>query len=100
MDVSEIGPENLLKEPLFSEFLDILKNTLEAAMNFTKYFVNQDGVYDSIHTTADNYLKKNMEEDEAKEKAWDERKFRVKQFLRENLKLIEEALPGASDNED
>ena len=91
--------DELLKEPLFSEFLEVLRDTLQERLEFASYFENDDDVYKSILNTSYNYLDKDLGQDEAIEKAWDERKFLVRAFFRDNPMLVQRALTEEAKEE-
>ena len=96
------NPKEILREPLLSEFLEELRENLETRMKFADYMQNEDKVYQEIQNTAERHSRKDLEEDEAFEKAWDDRKYLLKRLIRDNLDVIKSAMEesASEDSED
>ncbi len=91
-------PKEVLFEPMLSRFLEELRDNLDSRMKFADYMKNHDKVYQEIQNTAERYERKELEEDEAFEKAWNDRKYLLKRMLRDNLDVIEKTLDESSDH--
>jgi len=72
---------------------------LDDRIKFVEYMNEDDEVYGKIQETGLEYKERNLDEDEANEKAWDDRKFLLKKLLRKYYNVIEEEIDGQSDDE-
>ena len=99
---SEIENGNeILGEPILSQFLEELRENLEKRMKFAQYMEEEDETYREIQNTANQY--KDLDSDEAFEKAWNERKYLLKRLLRDHMDVIEDEIENrveVSENED
>jgi hypothetical protein len=86
------NPKELMKEPMLGEFLEELRQNIENKMKFADYMQNEDKVYKEIHSTAERYEEKDLDEDEAFEKAWNKRKYLLIRLLRDNLYIVQDVL--------
>ena len=93
------NPKDLLVEPILGEFLEELCQQLESRMKFAQYMEDHDKVYQEIQTTAERFREKDLDEDEAFEKAWNKRKYLLKWLLRDNLNIIKDVLNESDDGE-
>ena len=96
------NPKEILLDPVLSEFLEELRENLEGRMKFAEYMQNKDKVYQEIQNTAERHSRKDLDEDEAFEKAWNERKYLLKRLIRDNLNVIKSAMEesGSEESED
>ena len=91
----------LLQEPHLSNFLDKMRERMEKCMEFCRYMKNVDPIYKKIQNTSNKYKKNHgLEEGEAFEKAWNDRSFLLKRFLRDHSEEIDDLLPEDSDYEE
>ncbi len=101
MDIGKeiVKPKDILNDPIFSEFLEELRENLDSRMKFAEYMQVHDKVYEEIQCTAERYARKDIEDSEAFEKAWNKRKYLLKRLLRENLAVVKEVMEEGSDTE-
>ncbi len=98
-DIPENGKE-LLREPHLSSFLEKIRHNLEKRMTFAQYMDFYDPIYAQIQKTADGYEENHeMDDGEAFEKAWENRKYLLKRFFRNHIDEIEEELTDVSKEE-
>ena len=93
------NPKEILLDPVLSEFLEELRENLEGRMKFAEYMQNKDKVYQEIQNTAERHSRKDLDEDEAFEKAWNERKYLLKRLIRDNLNVIKSAMEESASEE-
>ena len=93
-------PKDILNDPILSEFLEELRENLDGRMKFAEYMQIHDKVYQEIQDTAEHYSRKDIEESEAFEKAWNKRKYLLKRLLRDNLDVIKEVMEEGNDSEE
>ena len=93
------NPKEILLDPILTEFLEELRENLEGRMKFAEYMQNQDKVYQEIQNTAERHSRKDLDEDEAFEKAWNERKYLLKRLIRDNLNVIKSAMEESASEE-
>ncbi len=94
------NPKEVLSEPLLSRFLEEIRDNIGNRMKFADYMKNHDKIYQEIQSTAEQYEQKELDEDEAFEKAWNKRKYLLKRMLRDNLDVIEKTLDENNDSSD
>ena len=88
----------VLVEPLLTEFLEELRENLEKRIKFVDYMKEEDKTYQEIQSTADQY--NGLDEDEAFEKAWNDRKYLLKRLIREHIEVIENVLENNNEEGD
>ena len=91
--------KDLLHEPCLSIFMEKMLENLEKYMTFTQNMKDDDPIYAKIQKTADTYEDQNMEEGEAFEKAWNDRKILIKRFLRDHIDDIEYLIDSDSKSD-
>ena len=91
--------KDILVDPILGEFLEELRQNLESRMKFAQYMEDHDKIYQEIQTTAERFRQKDLDEDEAFEKAWNKRKYLLKRLLRDNLNIIENVMNETDDEE-
>ena len=94
------SPKDVLFEPMLSRFLEELRDNIDKRMKFADYMNSHDKIYQEIQNTVERYERNDLEEDEAFEKAWNERKYLLKRMLKDNLDVIERTLKECSDSEE
>ena len=86
-------PENakqLMQKPMIDEFLDNIRESLEQKINLTNYMQYTDPIYLEIKRKARKIRKQEPDKGSAFEKAWDERHYFLKRFIRNNLDTIQD----------
>jgi len=85
----------------FDLFLEALFANINEKLKFSEYMLYSDDVFAKIKQMADKYGFENddMDEDEALEKAWDDRKFLLRKHISKYVDVIEKEFEE-SDNEE
>ena len=94
------NPKDIMTNPVLSEFLEELRQNLESKMDFAQYMQNEDKTYQELQNTAERFSRKDLDEDEAFEKAWNERKYLLKRLLRDNLDIVQKVLNEKVEDSD
>ncbi len=87
--------DEILCEPMLSQFLEELRENLEKRMKFAQYMEEEDETYREIQNTANQY--KDLDSDEAFEKAWNERKYLLKRLLRDHMDVVENEMENGDN---
>ena len=99
------GPEDakeILKESYFDEFLESLYELVDKQLKFVDYMTKNDPVFKQIQGTARRYMAEMaIGQGEAFEKAWNDRKYLLKRYLRHHIGDIQnEIFDGKKDEEE
>ncbi len=98
----ENAQELLLESPYLTDFFDKMRQNMEDRIKVSDYMRYEDPIYGQLKATADRYVEeKGLEQDEAFEKAWEERKYLLKRYLRHHSHEIDKQLhkDSVSDGE-
>ena len=96
-----VDVEKILKDPFFNNFLEKLYEILSKNMEFARYMKENDKMYRQIKQTSKIYIKElNFKPREAFEKAWNERQFLIKQYIRDHLEDIQDEISNKSETEE
>ncbi len=94
-------PQNakqLLQKPFLEEFLDELRESVEWKINLGNYMLYDDPIYLEVKKNAKKIRKQEPLTDAAFEKAWEQRQYLIKRFIRENLDKIQKEIFKCEDN--
>ena len=97
---SEIENANeILSDPLLSQFLEELRENLEKIMKFADNMKEEDETHQAIQKTTNQY-ENHDDDDEAFDKAWNERKYLLKRLLHDHIEVIENAIEMTEQDKD
>ena len=106
--VEEMGKQpseaaEILKDPYFDDFIEKVRESLSKQIRFADYVKRKDKVFNAIQKSANLFIREmKLSKGEAFEKAWNERKYLLKRFLRNHLEEIQDEVlnNGGSDTEE
>ena len=82
--------EQLVKREFLDDFLDNLRESLERKILLANYLQYTDPIYLEIKKNAEKIRQTEPHTESAFEKAWEERKYLLKRFIRQNLDTIQQ----------
>jgi hypothetical protein len=81
--------EQLIQKTFIDDFLDNLRETLEHKIHLANYLQHTDPIYLEIKRNAEKLQKMEPHIESAFEKAWEQRHYLLKRFIRQNLDTIQ-----------
>jgi hypothetical protein len=90
-------PEELLAEPLLSQFIETMRLVLNRELDFVHDMEHEDELYDRLKRRADKY-DDFVETDEAEETAWNDLRIPLKKVIQKNLDLFDETDDSSTDD--
>lgn len=81
-------PEDLLREPQLSHAVDAIRQLVENRLAFAAHIEYDNEVYERIKAEMDRL--DGLNEDDAQEAAWHNKRFLIKRVLAENLDVLKE----------
>ncbi len=92
--------KQLLQKPFLEEFLDELRESIEWKINLRNYMLYDDPIYLEVEKNAKKLRKQEPLIDAAFEKAWEQRHYLIKRFIRENLDKIQKEIFKCEGNDE